>query len=85
MEKIEICDVFALVVESGIEAFPAGAEVVRRNPVPIVVGVHEKTRGDLLMPGKAVSLFGPPPGLVERRQQHGGEDRDDCNNDKKFD
>ena len=37
------------------------------------------------MPGKAVSLFGPPPGLVERRQQHGGEDRDDCNNDKKFD
>ena len=61
MEKIEICDVLALVVKVGIDAFPA-----------------------LLMPGKAVSLFGPPPGLVERRQQHGGEDRDDCNYHKEF-
>ena len=48
------------------------------------VGVNHQAGAELLQISNALRAAGAAARLVQRRQQHGGENRDDRNHDKKF-
>ena len=55
----------------------AGGCRAGRQPVPVVVGIHQRSRAVLLEVVQAGRGARPFPRLVQRRQQHACEDRDD--------
>ena len=62
-----------------------GAGEVWRIPALMSLRVHHERHADLPKVRKAGDGLGLPPGLVQRRQEHGNEHCDDANDDQKFD
>ena len=68
-----------------IAAGEAFGEVQRCREVVIVSGVHQHAGHDLFLVRHAAALLRLGAGPVQGRQQHGGENRDDGDNNQKFD
>ena len=57
---------------------------VWRKKVLIFGCIHLTAENDLFQLGGAFDLLGLVPGVVQGRQQHSSQYRDDCNNDEEF-
>ena len=64
----------------------AGAVILlaRRNVLLVVIDVNGKKGADLLQIAGAIDVFCFVPGLIQRREQHGGKDGDDRDYDEEF-
>ena len=69
----------------GIIALPVDAVADRRKEISVVAGIADGGGRHLLEPGLTAGVLRPGARLVQRRQQHAGEDRDDRDDDEEFD
>ena len=59
------------------------ADIAGQHEAAIVVfGIEQETHADLFLVVQATAGMGPSSGLIQRGQQHGGQNCDDRDNDE---